>query len=509
MDNIKTGYEFIAKNNFDSAINTFANAVNANSKDIEAHFGLAQAYFFLYKETNASAYRQKAIQYAQKCKEINPKHPIILEVQIFLDDINNSNNTEKNTQLFQSQTTYDKKQEEENLLIKTKEDFDKNNKKEEVGTIVLSPIKAFFGFGCIGSFAAFGIFMFFLMKISNTDNNKLTKTSTSIELPNKTTLKFAGATLSKNGNLVWVIYQKKGSRVYFQYTNIDKKAKSQPEIYLMDNISEIFEYNNILYILGGIENESFEARNMETGGIILNTELLARKYPALSVESGTRIAKIKQFQGKGIEIITQKGDQFYYLFVNQKLYSMAEKKQLERNFEDKSGYVEQYLWYTQSKETVKKTYFMAKTLENPFWIDINATENILPTAENLLSINEGKNTNEFQKFPTTTKTFLEGNLVYGDKEYAIIAHKTHIGAPHHTLYTCIEAQTGKVVWEKSPEINPLLSIGDEISASNGWELDKKSRYGDLVLFYVNKPTPSLVIINLKTGATQIEMRNLF
>ncbi len=152
---------------------------------------------------------------------------------------------------------------------------------------------------------------------------------------------------------------------------------------------------------------------------------------------------------------------------------------------------------------------MAKTLENPFWIDINATKNILPTAESLIQINEGKNSNEFQKFPTTTKTFLEGNLVYGDKEYVIIAHKTAIGEQNHTLYTCIEAKTGNVLWEKSPEINRLLSIGDETTAQNGWELNKTSRYGDLVLFYVNRPTPSLMILDIKTGKTTLEKQNLF
>ncbi len=509
MDNIKTGYDFLAKNEFDSAINSFSNAINADAKDIEAHFGLSQAYYFLYKETNINSYRNTAKEHANICINIDPKHPQSYAAKSFLslitdDNFNkNSGNTTKNLVEKHAQTTYDKRLQEENLLINAEKDLDKNNNKEDKGTLALSPIKAFFGFGCVSSFAIFGIVMFFFSKIkdSNSREKQLTEITTNIELPIKTTQKYAGATLSENGALVWVIYDKKQRKGNIQFTNIDGKEFSK-ELYIMDNITDVLEYNNHIYVLGGLNNEKIEARDMTTGNILFNTQFLTQKYPELK----TGIGKIKLFQGKGVEIITKKGDQFYYLFVNQKLYSVAEKKQLESNFENKNGYVEQYLWYTQDKETIKKTYFMAKTLENPFLIDLNAHKNILPTAESLIQINEGKNSNEFQKFPTTAKTFLEGNLVYGDKEYAIIAHKNSIGEYQH-LYTCIEAKTGKVLWEKIPEKN--LVFNNENANANNWELNKTSRFGDSVLFYNNKPTPNIVVINIITGEITLEKQNLF
>ncbi len=509
MNNIKTGYDFLAKNEFDSAINAFSNAINADAKDIEAHFGLSQAYYFLYKETTINSYRNTAKDHANICINLDPKHPQSYAAKSFLSLINDDNfnkssgNTTKNLVEKHAQTTYDKRLHEENLLINSEKDLDKNNNKEDKGTLALSPIKAFFGFGCVSSFIIFGVVVFFFSKIKNANSREkqLTEMTTNIELPIKTTQKYAGATLSENGTLVWVIYDKKQRKGNIQFTNIDGKEFSK-EMYIMDNITDVLEYNNHIYVLGGLNNEKIEARDMKTGNILFDAQFLTQKHPELKIGIG----KIKPFQGKGVEIITKKGDQFYYLFVNQKLYSATEKKQLESNFENKNGYVEQYLWYSQDKETIKKTYFMAKTLENPFWIDINATKNILPTAESLIQINEGKNSNEFQKFPTTTTTFLEGNLVYGDKEYAIIAHKNTIGEDQHT-YTCIEAQTGKIIWEKIPETNLLFS--NENTTSNSWELNKKSRYGDSILFYISKTSPSLIVIDIKTGKIQLEKNNLF
>ncbi len=512
MDNIKNGYDFLAKNEFDSAINAFSNAINADAKDIEAHFGLSQAYYFLYKETTINSYKNTAKDHANICINLNPKHPQSYAAKSFLslindDDFNiSSENTTKNLVEEHAQTTYDKHLQEENLRINSEKYFEKNvreNDKKEANNSVGTTT---FGFGCVGSFLVLGAIVFYINKVSNTNDKEKIRTEMikNTELPLKTMQDFAGATLNEDGILVWKIHYQKID-TYLERINIGKNMPSQ-ERYLMSHTNNIFEYNNVIYALGGANFESFEIRDMKTGGAWLNTELLGRKFPEL----GAEIGKVKPFQGKGVEIITRKGDQFYYLFVNQKLYSATERKELESdsegNLKNKNGYVEQYLWYTKDKETVKKTYFMAKTLENPFLIDIKATKNILPTAENLIQANEGKNNNEFQKFPTTTKTFLEGNLVYGDKDYAIIAHKNAIGEYQH-LYTCIEAQTGKILWEKIPEKN--LVFNNENANANNWELNKTSRNGDLVLFYNNKPTPNIVVINIITGEITLEKQNIF
>ena len=385
-------------------------------------------------------------------------------------------------------------------------DFSKNlNQPNTINNPKIAFMTKFKGFGCVGFFIFSGIIAFVINQMFNHNNREKTvEKNTNIELPNATREDFVGATLSDKGVLVWVIYEKKGRSGFIQYTNIDKKTPPK-EVFLMDNITDVFELKNAIYVVGGKNSDEVDVRDATTGERLFNEEFLVQKYPELSAGIG----EIKLFEGKGFEVITKKGDQFYYLFVNQKLYSAAQKKELATNYSDKNGFVAEYLWYTQGKETIKKTYFMAKTIRNPFYIDPKATNNIVPIAEILMEENEGKSSEEFEKFPTTTKTFLQGNLVYGDQEYAIIAHASAIGAGNHTIYTGIEAKTGKILWEKVSEKNLLFNSGSESTHSNHWEISKKSRYNDLVLFYRKAGTPSFLIIELKTGKIIVEKNNLF
>ncbi len=522
MDNIKTGYDFLDKNDFDSAVNAFSSVVSANPKDVEAHFGLSQAYYFLYKQTNVSSYKKKSKEHANICISLDPKHAQSYAAKNFLSLIdddnsnkndtknseNNSKNSENLVKIF-AQTTYDKNhQKEENLNVNSLKDFEKNlpeETEEKSGTT--TAVKTFMGFGCTTFMVVTGIIFYSVIKISNSNEEKnRLETTTNIELPKKTKARFSGATISNNGVVVWAIYDKKDSKANIQFTNIDGKAFSK-EMYIMDDLKEVFEYNGVVYASGGDNNDKIEARDMKTEKILFDNSFLIQKYPQL----GAGIGKIKELPQKGFEIITKDGAQFYYLFVTQKLYSVKEKKDLENSLGNKNEYIAQYLWYSEGNETAKKTYFMAKTLENPFWININASKIILPSAESLLLMNEGKIKAEFEKFPATKKTFLDGELMYGDEDYALVAHKPVIGASQRTLFTCINAKTGEIIWEKTSESNLLFNAQnqDKDTGFTGFAYNERLRQYDLVLFYIKKPTPSIVVLNIKTGQIITEKKNLF
>ncbi len=277
-----------------------------------------------------------------------------------------------------------------------------------------------------------------------------------VSVPKRNSIVFYDAFTSPQGSKIWLIYADYGENTVInlvdgQNKKLLKEIKStisRPKTEVLDNKIYLFD-----------DKSRFEARDSHTGNIVLNDELLAKQFPQLKNGIGTT-----KYNTGWLDIVTKQGELFYYHLKTNKLCNETEKKNFVEKY-DKQAFTK-FSWGISSNSTeIKNIMLTSKNAnfyrENPY------------TQKNTHTINQsdweklknnGKMYDEEKLVFSPEKTFLGGEIIFGDSLYCVVRHQTEIGDNAKPIFSCIGVKEKKILWEIQnidPKQSALLTYLDK------------------------------------------------
>ncbi len=292
-----------------------------------------------------------------------------------------------------------------------------------------------------------------------------------VSVPKRHSIVFYDAFTTAQGSNMWLIYADYSENTVInlidgQNKKLLKEIKSNisnPKAYVIDNKIYLFD-----------EKSRFEARGSHTGDIILNEGILEKQFPQLNSGIGTA-----KYNSGWLDIVTKRGELYSYHLKTSKLCNKTEKENLtEKN--DKQAFTKFSWGISQNSTEIKALMLTSKntniyteneyTQKNTHTIDQSNWEKI--------KRNEKTYNNEKLIF-SPEKTFLGGEIIYGDSLHCVIRHQTEIGDNAKPIFSCIGVKEKKILWEIQ-NINPKQSFLLAYLNKNFTGLLKCSRYNNLL-----------------------------
>ncbi|NJO02640.1 MAG: hypothetical protein HC880_13995 [Bacteroidia bacterium] len=232
---------------------------------------------------------------------------------------------------------------------------------------------------------------------------------------------------------------------------------------LWDNVKvigdRIYAYDNTLL--------DFEARDIYTGQLVENREILSNRFSEL--RSG--IGAVEE-SGNWFKITTREGKKFLYNPENSSLITEEQKILSQEDLLHKQDWIDTYQWY-QNQHEHRKQFYLFKKKSSPYQ---HSSEFYIPT---LYRDNLDFGLNNLYWYgdkvgSSGDQIFLNGIMLYGDQELCLIQHDSEIGPDAYPILSCVSAH-GKVLWEKKvSDTFPLgaqlseLGLNPEITRSSGY-----------------------------------------
>lgn len=230
--------------------------------------------------------------------------------------------------------------------------------------------------------------------------------------------------------------------------------------------------------------------NAGTGEIVMNTDAFIKKFPELN--SG--LSKLRfDHDPTRFEIDTKDGQKFIYVLDEDKMYASSKEYENAHLVKGKEK-VSIFAMGDESSGPRKKLYRVT-----------GPAGDLLRTT---ISESQLKDSSEIMSFYHSTavplaenRVFIEGIILYQDKEAAVILHQTQAGKKADRILTCVDKE-GEILWSlaqdqlfKSMGVNEdkdpfsvIFFMKDKFSAM---------RQGDLVIFKFIEE--GMIGIDFKTG----------
>ncbi|MGD1842720.1 MAG: hypothetical protein ACFB0B_17760 [Thermonemataceae bacterium] len=277
------------------------------------------------------------------------------------------------------------------------------------------------------------------------------------------------------------------------------------------DIGRFYVFDNAVYHHDKVNNQ-LVIRDSYTGVVKGDLRTLALQYPVLN----EGVSLIARERDNGFELTTKKGNTFFYYPASALLLSKEEQNAFRRDQKNQQGWVTSYVW-TQEQQEKKFFFTLLKTKQPPFYSSNRPLRTSLPNAEPISKLGdrmfleaellygdqEGcvikfyKNTGADKLEVYLTRLALDGSVIW-EKQYpkAVIFQKEtspNLGIYSHSqtvmqvlkvrnqlllrtldkiytrgkrhrrgedaycdVFAAIDFQTGKLLWEYSPNCQVLV-----------------------------------------------------
>ena len=471
------GHGYLKVKQYDLAVNEFQQVLILEPNNVDTLLGLASSHAGLWFKNRKESERQHAIRFAQLCLEIDPSNQHCYQLISQLKQEQGNTNSSKN------------------------ELSNQQNAKVKLGKIVVIISLAIMTFS--------GIMVFFLFKHSQDIEAKrktfLKRVETFMSSKNLR-VSSTGAAVGTKGSVFWVIsYDQKrvdGSflRDYMLEIVNPENGKIIKSLIIKKDLKITSSYwNNPVFLKDKFywfdnKEKDFEARDIFTGEVVENKDLLSKKFPELKIGVG----EIKSFSGGWMELLTRNGEKFHYYPDSNLLLTDEEKK--DYNNTDKEKWTMSYIWYISDRSETQKRLFLFKKPENPKRIFMyNYPYNHTINTKDINSPNQRNWYGELIQ-EVMNKTFLNGVILYEDEKLCLVRHDSEIGDKGKVLYTCVDAG-GNILWENAePDSKVLMGLRQENIATFKSQAYKNILVVSLNYLQVNNMSyPFACGLDLKSG----------
>jgi hypothetical protein len=249
----------------------------------------------------------------------------------------------------------------------------------------------------------------------------------------------------------------------------------------------------------------FEARDIYSGAIVENQEILQARFPELSEGIGQISHSLNWLQ-----LTTRSGKVYHYHPELNRLYSAEEKRQIKYGHREYFGYLSTYEWHvTASADNRPDELLLLRKRQSPFGVNRFSTApfRVHPYARTG-RVNYELAGTEICRFDT--ETMFSPREIYADSNFIVLAYNTEIGANASTVYACAEAKTCKIKWLKkvapTDRVPPLSILKANASRS---DLQASFCNGKLLIYNPRYNMPesaeevlAIALIDVESGKTE-------
>lgn len=448
-DYLTRGNNHLNFGNYDEAIKEYEQLLLLAPKDAQGMYGLAQAHLEKWHHDGKKVNKEKALEYANSCIEIDPKfqkaYAIISELK--------QKPQGKKKRPAKPPTPKKKVKQAKKKAPKPVQSSSKKNK-VNWGTAAI-PILFM---GVVIAFQ-FGIFSY---KSKGTSQYKVAPT--------------------KNGIVIWQVkYTKYKKYPYYRKVKLliadAATGKLLKEVDLPERKKTDGNYfwNRVKRFNGSFYdyyNDYFIARDIRTGEVTDSKELISQKFP--KIEGG--IGKIRTYNRDWFKVTSKQGTEYWYNLRTKKLLSQREYNQRNQNKTPFWQYTWQKVINPDNQNQFK--FLLSKQLSKRRYV--RTQDNVKRSYNKSLqnNINRG-----YVRLITRTEKsnyFLRPKTIYADSTHLLFKYQTEIGKEGVYRLACLNGK-GDVVWEKGLEDLevPLLKylLGNNYSRTNTYFARHKNVLG--------------------------------
>jgi hypothetical protein len=208
----------------------------------------------------------------------------------------------------------------------------------------------------------------------------------------------------------------------------------------------------------------FVARDLYSGDIVDDETQLAQRYPAL----GAGIGKLDFFNG-WFEIVTTKGEKYWYSPKVNKFGSDTEKLETNRDYKGKKGWAKVKNWvFTQGD--IKKLYLIDDQV-SPYQMMYSSRPTTYEESEDMLMLRyRAGHTSYMGVRQIPNRTFIAPRMVYASSALAVILHASEVGANAKPLLTCLDS-AGNLRWyNEAPPVRFFTNTEGAVSLASNAEV---------------------------------------
>ncbi|OJJ19589.1 hypothetical protein BKI52_22540 [marine bacterium AO1-C] len=411
--------------NYKEAISEYEQLLLLAPKDPKGLYGLAKAHLETWHQDGKKAHKEKALEYANSCIEIDPKFQ---EAYSIISELKQKPQGKKKKPAKPSQKP--KGQKVKKNAPKTSKSKPAKRRKAKwdtyAGLLVLAVV-----------LAVQAVIFFYKSK--------------------GTSQYMVGAT--KQGIVVWQIkYTKYDKRPYYRKPKLliaqASTGKLLKEIDLPPR--EKVDGNRLWHktkIVNGsfydYYKDGFMARDILTGKITDSKALLVQKFPKI----GAGIGKVRHYNDGWFKITSKQGSEHWYNPSTKKLYTNDEYRQQNQI---RTPFW-QYKWIKiENPENRNQSKFLL-TQQLSKRHTYRRRQNISSSRPHYLQQNINRGYTRLITKEEKANFFLKPKVIYSDSTHIIFKYQTEIGKQGAYRMACI-GKSGDVLWEKGSEDlkNPLL-----------------------------------------------------
>jgi len=288
------------------------------------------------------------------------------------------------------------------------------------------------------------------------------------------------------------------------YDPVEKRIISQektPYDDISPNMKLFLTENKIWKISEGSESSSLReyiepeiiAYETESGEIIIDNKEFYEHHP--QTKSGFQKITINEKFPK-LDIKTKDGREFVYYPEDDALINKDDAVKYEQTLISAKKRIKLLALGTEKGSEQRKILFLVDCPENEkFRFKSSSSERMLGDTSSLYFF-----TKSTAKRLLTEQVFLEGYLIYGDSNYAVILHQNQLGQNAERMLTCADSK-GNLLWEiKQNELFDDIGYDEKDPFSKMTFLEHKlnmNLFNDLFLFTMQNE--GIIGIDSKTG----------
>lgn len=413
--------------NWQDAAQEFEQLVVLDPRNARAYLGLAKSYAGLWEQTQKKDWQEKALRNAEKSIDINPQNQ---EAYALISRLKKPAKKTRPKEAFHPRRT--------------------RKKRLSLRSIWL-----------LGVWAAFFIGIHSIINSNNDDNddneqNEQISDFISQMLPKNVTDYHSVAAINEDGAVFWSFeYEQRHEtnrlvRDFFVRIINPKNGKEVKKIYF-EKAAKITNYywRNVELINGlfynyNSQNKTFEARDIQSGEVKLNPEILAQKHPELKIGIG------EVNKSQDIYKLTLKNADVYWFspydntVVDDKVYQQQKREQYKQRETI-------YQWH-HAEEGQKKRFYLFRKEERK-----RVRSQWQRRHGRKINPERGFNYRLLGQLISSAESpwFINAEILYGDENICVIWHQDEIGANASNIISAID-KNGKLIWQNQDNSKYLL-----------------------------------------------------